>query len=242
MSNRLDRIAMLAGIFVLLASAQFGASLAGAAAALPAALVLSAVATWLWMHFKLPTGSVWVPPVVCAAAVLLSVALVELAFRRDFGEWFAFLLAALGSGMTLAVMKRTSAHCGLCNRNLALQDVVFRCPRCTMTVCDETCWDFEHRRCKLCLQQRVPIMPMQESWWMRVTGPRFHHDRCQLCHGAADQVDLRSCPHCRRAQCRDCWDFNNGECSRCGAALPELPASLTMTVAQTVEESALHSR
>ena len=239
MSNRLDRFAMLAGIAVLLASAQFGASLAGAVAALPAALLLSIAATWLWLHFKLPTGGAWVPPVVCGLAVLLSVVLVEVTFRQDFAEWFAALFAVVGSAATMVVMKRTSAHCGLCNRNLALQDVVFRCPRCTMTVCDETCWDFEHRRCRLCLEQRVPALPTDERWWTRVAGPRFHHDRCQLCHSTADQVDLRSCPKCRRAQCRDCWDFNNAECSRCGAALPDLPASLTMTVAQTVEESVL---
>ena len=233
---------MLAGIFVLLVSVQFGACLAGGVLALPAALVLSVAATWLWQHFELPTGGVWVPPLVCGVAVLLSVLLVELTFRRDFAEWFACLFAALGSGVTLAIMKRASAHCGLCNRNLMLQDVVFRCPRCAMTVCDETCWDFEHRRCKLCLQQRVPALPIDDGWWMRVSGPRTMHDHCQLCHSKADQVDLRNCPKCRRAQCRDCWDFNNAECSRCGAALPDLPASLTMTVAQTVQDSLLYTR
>ncbi len=239
MNQRLERIAMLAGIFVLLGSLQFGASLGGAAAALPAALLLSVIATWLWLHFQLPIGGVWVPPLVCAAAVLLSCTLVELTLRRDFAEWFCFVLAALGSGVTLAVLRRTQAKCGLCNRTLATQDIVFHCPRCGMDVCDETCWSFEYRRCQLCLQQRVPLLPPEDSWWLRVAGPRYRQDRCQICHGTADAVDLRGCPNCRRAQCRDCWDFNNGECARCGAALPELPASLSMTVPQTVVNGAL---
>lgn len=239
MNHRIERIAMLAGVFVLLGSLQFVASLGGAVVALPVALLLGLAATWIWLHFELPIGAVWAPPVVCAAAVLLSGTLVEITFRRDFAEWFAFIPAALGSVVMLAVLRRASARCGLCHRSLASQDVVFTCPRCSMTVCDETCWSFEHRRCQLCLQQRVPLLPPQESWWLRAAGPRFQHDRCQICHGTAAEVDLRSCPHCRRAQCRDCWDFNNGECSRCGAALPDLPASLTATVPQLVTNGSI---
>lgn len=230
---------MLAGVFVLLGSLQFVACLGGAALALPAAFLLSLAATWIWLHFELPIGAIWVPPAVSAAAVLLSVALVEITFRTDFAEWFAFVPAVLGSTLMLVFLVRARARCGLCHRSLASQDVVFTCPRCTMTVCDETCWSFEHRRCQLCLQHRVSLLPPQDSWWLRVAGPRFRHDRCQICHGTADALDLRSCPNCRRAQCRDCWDFNNGECSRCGTALPELPASLTMTVPQMVTNGSI---
>ena len=239
LNSKLERLGLIAAVFILLVSLQFGACLAGAAVCLPVAILLSIAATWLWLHFDLPTGRVWLLPVVCAAAVLVSVVLVELTFRSSFAEWFACLLAGIASLATEWLLLRTRARCGLCNRRLASQDVVFACPRCTMAVCDETCWNFEHRRCQLCLEQRVPVLSHSDAWWLRVTGPRARHDRCQICRGSAAQVDLRGCPHCRRAQCRDCWDFNNGECSRCGTALPDLPASLTMTVARTVEGGSL---
>jgi hypothetical protein len=86
----------------------------------------------------------------------------------------------------------------------------------------------------------VPVLPTGDKWWTKVAGPRSGHGRCQICLGSAEQMDLRICPHCRRPQCRDCWDFSNGECQRCGTALPDLPASLTMTVAQTVENARTH--
>ncbi len=239
MSRGLERSGVLVGVLILLLSLQFGACLGGAGVCLVAALLLSAGATWLWRHFELAAGDAWVPPLVCAGVALLSTALVELTFRSSFAEWFAPLFAAAGSGAAVAVLRRTEARCGLCNRHLATQDVVFTCPRCTMNVCDETCWSFEHRRCQLCLEQRVPLLPMDEGWWMKACGPRAKVDRCQMCRASADQADLRTCSHCRRPQCRDCWDHNNGECSRCGTALPDLPASLTSTVAQTFQDGDL---
>lgn len=232
MNSSLERGAMLAGIFILLLSMQFGACLAGGAVAMAAALVLSVAATWLWRHFNLPAGGVWVQPLTCAVAVLLSVALVEVTLRTDFASWLSPLMAVLGSGVTIAVLRQTEAKCGLCNRSLAMQDVVFTCPRCTQQVCEEVCWQHEYRRCRLCLEQRVSVLPVNEGWWLRAAGPRTKHDRCTVCRGAADQVDLRNCPKCRRPQCRDCWDFRNGECQRCGTALPDLPGSLTMVVTQ----------
>ena len=234
MNRSLERAGLLFGVLILLASLQFGAALAGAAAALVAALLLSAGATWLWVHFELPSGAIWVPPVVCAVLCETVAALLDVTLHPTFFGLFAFLPAALGSGLTLFLLRRSEARCGLCNRSLSASALVFACPRCSMHVCDETCWSFEHGRCQLCLDQRVPLLPMEESWWMRVAGPRSRHDRCQVCRGAADQVDLRLCPHCRRAQCRDCWDFTNGECQRCRTALPDLPASLQHTVASTV--------
>ncbi len=241
MNSRLERNAMLAGIFILLLSAQFGACLAGGPAALAAALVLSVAATWLWQHFQLPAGGAWVQPLTCAAAVLSSAALVEVTLRANFPSWFSPLMAALGSGATVAVLRRTEARCGLCNRSLSMHDVVFTCPRCTQHVCEEVCWQHQFRRCRLCLEQRVSVLPVDEGWWMRAAGPRTKHDRCSVCRGAPQQVDLRNCPKCRRPQCRDCWDFHNGECQRCHAALPHLPASLTMVVTQSAGDSAVRS-
>ena len=234
MSRSLERAALLLGVLVLFASLQFCAGLGGPAVAFFAAALLSAAATWLWLHFDLPRGGVWVPTVVCAALALLLAALLEDTLRPNFFGWFTFLPAAVGSGLTVYLLRRSEARCNLCNRSLSASALVFTCPRCSMHVCDETCWSFEHARCQLCLEQRVHLLPTEESWWMRVAGPRSRHDRCQVCRGAADQVDLRLCPNCRRAQCRECWDFTNGECQRCRTALPELPASLSQTVASTV--------
>lgn len=234
MNRSFERIALLAGVLILLGSIQFGACLAGALAALPAAFLLGIGAILLWSYFDLPSRPVWMPPVLCTATFFLSVLLGEVLFRRDFAEWFSILCGALSSAVTMAVLHRSRARCSLCNRRLATQSLSFQCPRCHMQVCDETCWSFEHRRCTLCLEQRVPILPIQDQWWTRVAGPRSIHGRCQICLGAADQLDLRPCPTCRRPQCRECWDFNNGECQRCGTALPDLPASLTTTVSPDI--------
>ncbi len=232
MNGRLERGMLMTGVLVLAASLQFGAGLLGSAASLLAALLLGAAATFLWLNLELAHRRPWFPVLALTLTSLIAVLIVELTFRPSFATWFSPLLTAGASGATLFVLLRSRARCNLCNRRLGTQAVVFRCPRCSMKVCDETCWRFEHRRCRLCLEQRVPVLPPGESWWTRVTGPRSRHGRCQICLGSAEQLDLRACPHCRRTQCRDCWDFNNGECARCAGVLPELPASLTMAVAQ----------
>lgn len=241
MNRALERYATLAGVLVLLCSAQFGACLAGGGVALPVALLLSAAVTWLWMHFDLPSGRVWLPPLACVCAVMLCATLAEMAFRNDFAEWFSFVPAAIGSSLTIYILLRSRARCALCNRRLATQSLIFQCPRCHMHVCDEFCWSFEHGRCTLCLEQRVPFLPTLEQWWTRVAGPRSIHGRCQICLGSAEKLDLRICPNCRRPQCRDCWDFNNGECQRCGTSLPDLPASLTMIVPHNARHASTYN-
>ena len=236
MKHRLERGAALAGVLILMASLLFGACLLSSVAALTACAFLSLGVAVLWLYLDLPSQRMWVPPLVSSAVTLATVALVELTVRRDFLTWFCVPLAAVCSSGTTAVLVRSRARCALCNRRLGTQSVVFDCPRCSQTVCDATCWNFEHRRCQLCLEQRVPILPVGETWWTSRTGPRSQRGRCQICLGSAEQVDLRACPNCRRMQCRDCWDFNNGECERCRAPLPDLPASLTMTIAKVAEE------
>jgi hypothetical protein len=231
MKSSFERYALLAGLLVLVASLQFVCGIGGALLALPAALVLGVGATLLWFHFDLPASRPWLPPLLLAAVVLLASVVLELGFKPDSAEWLAFVAAGLGSGVAVMLRLRNRARCNLCNCRLASQALRFRCPRCSQQVCEETCWNFEHRRCALCLEQRVPVLPMESAWWTRVAGPRAVQGRCQVCQAAADQADLRACPRCRRPQCRDCWDFRNGECARCGAALPELPASLGEIVA-----------
>ena len=231
MKSSFERFALLAGLLVLVASIQFVCGIGGAAVALPAALLLGIGATLLWFQFDLPAARPWLVPLLLAGVVLLSTAVLEIGFRQNFAQWFAFLAAGMGSGVMVAVLLRNRTRCNLCNRRLASQALVFRCPRCTQQVCEETCWNFEHRRCALCLEQRVPVLPIETSWWSRVAGPRATQGRCQVCLTAADAADLRACPRCRRPQCRNCWDFRNGECARCDTPLPDLPASLGAIVA-----------
>ena len=242
MNGRLERGMRVAGVLILAASLQFVACLFGPVAALIVALLLGAAGTWLWLHFELLHHPVWLPPLALTGSVFFAILTVELAVRPDFASWFAPLLTLTAASVTLGVMHRRRSQCNLCGRVLGTRGVVFHCPRCSMAVCDETCWSFEHRRCNLCLEQRVPILSIQDSWWSRVAGPRSLHGRCQLCLGAAEGLDLRACPHCRRPQCRSCWDFNNGECARCARSLPDLPPALTMAVAEVSEPPQAYTR
>ncbi len=236
MKSNFERSALLAGLLVLTFSLQFGFGVAGAPFALGGALLLGIGITLLWLHFELPSNQIWLPPLLLSSVVLLASIVLELGFRPVTAEWFCALLTALGSGCTVALALSHSKRCNLCNRRLAGSDLTFRCPRCTQPVCEQTCWNFEHRRCQLCLEQRVAILPLESAWWSRGAGPRMAQGRCQVCQSAADQADLRACPKCRRPQCRDCWDFGNGECGRCGTALPDLPANLLNVIGSGLEE------
>ena len=229
------RSGLLGGLLVLTCSVQFGFGLGGGGAALVGAALLGVGMTLLWLHFELESARTWVPPLVLGGAVLLSTLVLELLFKPDFAEWFAPLLAGAGSAATLMTVLRNRKRCNLCSRRLAPQDLTFRCPRCTQQVCEQTCWNFEHRRCELCLEQRVPMLPLENTWWTRVAGPLMTQGKCQVCQAPADAAELQACPRCRRPQCRNCWDFGNGECARCGAALPDLPDALQNVIGSGLE-------
>ncbi len=224
--SSLEQNALVAGLLALTFSLQFGLGVLGAPFALVGALLLGIGVTLLWQYFELPATRPWLPLLLVTSSVFISTLVLELAYRPIFAEWFTAAAALLGSGATLAITLSHSSHCNLCNCRLASRDLTFRCPRCSQQVCEQTCWDFEHRRCRLCLEQRVPILPLETSWWTRVSGPRMAHGRCQVCQTSAEQDDLRACPKCRRPQCHSCWDFLNGECGRCACALPDLPVAL----------------
>ena len=165
MNSRLERNALLAGLLVLTYCVQFGLTLAGASVALPGALLLGIGVALLWLQFELSSTRPWIPVVAIASAVFLSTLTTQIAFRNVFAEWFTFLAAAVGSAGVLFISLRNRARCNLCDRRLASQSVAFRCPRCAQTVCEETCWSFEHRRCTLCLEHRVHLLPLENSWW-----------------------------------------------------------------------------
>ena len=237
MNGRLERSASIVGLLVLTASFHLVASLAGDVGCLLGAAVLATAASLLWLHFDMPHRRPWMVSLLFAATILLSTLLLQLGAGNSFWRWLAPPIAFACSYLSVMLRIRDRARCSLCNRRLKLQAVTFRCPRCSLLVCDERCWDFEHRRCAMCLENRVPVLPIQDSWWNRVAGPRYPHGRCQVCLASAEQADLRPCGKCRRLQCRDCWDFSNGECTRCGAPLSELPVSLREMVAETAGEA-----
>jgi hypothetical protein len=236
MSGKLERSASVVGLLVLIASLHLAISLAGDIASLLGSAVLAVVGTLLWLHFELPHRRSWAVSLLLSSAILASAVVLAFGSGNDFWRWLALPVAFTSSFITLLLLIRDRARCNLCNQRLKLQAVTFRCPRCTMLVCDERCWNFEHRRCAMCLENRVPVLPIQDSWWNRIAGSRSPNGRCQVCLASSEQADLRPCGKCRRLQCRDCWDFRNGECARCDATLAELPVSLREMVAETEGE------
>jgi len=128
------------------------------------------------------------------------------------------------TGMVVLARRSGGRRCSLCNRRLG--EVALDCPRCRMVVCDQGCWVFEHCRCRLCEDNRVPVLPPDGRWWDQRFGLRMRQGRCLLCLAEAADADLRACGHCGRAQCRPCWDAGNGQCSRCKWIVEGLPEAL----------------
>lgn len=189
-------------------------------------VILAAVAPFLARIFYLQLKRWWSLPLFLAisSAVAISIAY----FIHPFPWWLGSTpaLAFVTSTGAGALARMTQNRCGLCHKRLGPHEVTFTCPRCELVVCDENCWSFEHRRCRLCEENGVPILPSMSQWWDRQLGPRATQGRCQVCMASPEKADLRICSHCRRPQCRECWDQTNGECGRCGWTLPELPESL----------------
>ncbi len=233
MSTQLERNALFAGLFILCLSVLFGAGLLGDGAALTMAVMLGVGGTLLWSHFAMLLRPLWALPVLLGLLAAFASLLVNAGIHPAPLQWFSAPLTLLASAATVFVQNLNGKRCGLCNRRIGRAEVTFTCPRCALVVCDDSCWSYEFRRCAMCLENRVPALPMQRSWWDRLLGPQSAQGRCQICMASAESADLRACGKCRRAQCRDCWDYNNGECSRCGWVIPDLPATLRMVVANT---------
>ena len=204
--------------------AQFFAAIAGLWSGILTALLLPPAMFGLARFFEVQ-AAVWAPPL----ASLLGVSLAFTTTRGDVLLWACPVLA-LALAEIIAWLRRRDAHrCELCNRRLA-GGIAFKCPRCALLVCEARCWDFERLRCRLCVQNHVPALPVDGRWWEQNFGAQARHGRCQLCQAAADEADLRNCPKCGRPQCRECWDDANGVCSRCRWLLPALPDALKQFV------------
>jgi hypothetical protein len=189
-------------------------------------VVIAALAVPLLTFFKVEWGSQWAEVLIPSLSSVAATTLVFLAKRDSpLHVWLAPLVAIVASLLIGGVRNLQSKRCALCERRLRTA-VAFCCPRCGLLVCDQ-CWIFERSRCRLCEKNEVPIFPEDARWWDKEFGPRSSHGRCGICMAPAHEVDLRSCRRCGRPQCRTCWDlFANGQCSRCGWTVSDMPESL----------------
>lgn len=222
---RAKTIPTLAASLFLMVVLELISGLANSWAALICAALLAPLGLGIFRFFELETPSLWIPLSIPCGASAIGVAIVYLAVRNDPILLLAPLAAAAVAGAIEMIRRMSSRRCQLCNRRIG-GGLAFPCPRCGLVVCEQQCWSFEHCRCHLCEQNRVPVFTPDGRWWDRELGPRSPYGRCQLCLASAEEVDLRVCRKCGRAQCRECWDFSNGQCSRCQWTIEDLPESL----------------
>ena len=231
-------LAILAAPTLGLVFLQLVAGITAPVAGVLCGVVISLIAFGLFRFFEIEFSNAWVPALLPAAMSLLGIIIL---FASRSGSplylWFAPLLAGLTSGAITVIRNMDARRCALCNRRLG-GDVAFTCPRCGLLVCENKCWDFERSRCRLCEENRVPILPAEGRWWDRHFGARSPLGRCQVCASSAQDADLRVCAKCGRPQCRSCWDYTNGQCSRCQWVVADLPAPLREYVVAPTDDSA----
>lgn len=219
------------GLLALAFSIFFIASLAGLLILAVVILLASIVAPFVTQRFDWKRQMWWVLPLSLSATLLLALGVLASIRVVSIPFWCMSIALFAIASMTSLAIRVTRRRCKLCNQRLGPHAITFNCPRCGLEVCDESCWKFEHRRCRMCEENHVPALPAQSQWWDRQLGLRVSNGRCQICMASPEQADLRNCGHCRRPQCRDCWDQANGECSRCGWTMPDLPQPLKSVAA-----------
>jgi hypothetical protein len=215
---------LLAGIF-LMTVLQLLVALMSVWAAVACWVLLVPLTLAVYHFFDVEIANKWVEIGTPALASVMGVTIAYFAAGPDAELWLAPPAAAAVAGLVVLFRNTRSRRCGLCNCRLG-RAVAFNCPRCGLLVCEQNCWSFEHCRCRLCDQNRVPIFTPDGRWWDKQFGPRSSYGRCQLCLTAGDATDLRVCGKCGRPQCRECWDFSNGQCSRCQWTVADLPEAL----------------
>ena len=215
---------LAASLFVMTLIAFF-AGLGGVWIALGVSLLLPLVIFGLLKFFEVETGGGWVIGTVVLSSLLGIGGATAAARSVDPLIWAGPVIGGLETALILWWRTRGSQRCGLCNSRIA-GEVSFTCPRCGLIVCERSCWDFEKLRCRLCVQNRVPVFPPDGRWWNQNFGAATPYGRCSLCQTGAESTELRNCPNCGRPQCRDCWDDANGTCSRCRWRLAALPERL----------------
>ena len=222
----LRAIAILIACGFLLALMQLLGALVHPALAVGCGVAIGLGMLGLFRFFEIDFDPWWKPLLVSTVSSLLGILIALL--NPKTASWtlgFAPAAAFATAGVIILSRRGAARRCALCNRRLG-SDLAFDCPRCGLLVCDQRCWNFNHCRCRLCEQNRVPIFSPDGRWWDKQLGPRVGFGRCQLCATGAEGVDLRACAKCGRPQCRPCWDYANGQCSRCGWTLGDLPSTL----------------
>lgn len=219
------KVAAVSTCAFLLALLQLVASLTNFAVGAVGGAAIGFCSAWLLNFFDIELSSAWMG--VALPTLSSSAGVAAIFFPRGAKDallWVAPLLALVVSAGVVGLRQVRSKRCALCERRLR-GGVAFECPRCCLVVCD-SCWVFERIRCRLCYQNHVPILPPDARWWDKRFGPRTTQGRCQVCMATAQEVDLRPCGKCGRPQCRDCWDNENGQCSRCKWIVDDLPLRL----------------
>ena len=67
----------------------------------------------------------------------------------------------------------------LCSRRIG-SALAFQCPRCGLLVCESRCWASEFLRCRLCVQNEVPIFPPEGRWWDKQFGAAVFTERASI--------------------------------------------------------------
>ncbi len=230
----------LVALGILAATAQLVAARWGVIADLAGGCFCGVILLAGMRVLALETKRLYMPPIVAAAASLLGLALAETGSGVVYppAVWTAPVFAALLSGAPALGIVTRGARCQHCRARLR-HLLSFSCPRCHLIAC-ENCWQFERDRCSLCDTNHVPLFPLDFSWWQEHFGSQVQIGRCVLCLRAPDwSVAHWACGSCGHGQCRSCWDDSNGQCSRCGWNIPDLPATVNEHVAVETSPSKL---
>jgi len=226
-------IALSVGTAFVLAILQLLIAFVSPIAAVAGGLAVGLACFGILAFLDIELESIWTPVLLSFVASLTGVAVFYFSAEGDpWIIWLAPALAAVASGMVVAVRNMGKRRCELCNRRVSSNAVLFLCPRCGLQVSDHgECWAHAELRCRLCIENQVPVLPPDRRWWDRQLGMRVSQGRCQVTMESADAVDLRSCPHCGRLQSTFAWDMKNGQCARCGWTIEDLPERLRPYVA-----------
>lgn len=237
---KLGRMAVLTTSCFLLALVQFVAALSSPPVALGGAVAAGLLAPIMLKFFQVEVKAAGI--MLLATGGSLAGIAPSVLGRPGTASivGFAPILALATGGILLLSGRKSRRRCALCNRRLG-SGVWFQCPRCGLSVCDQECWDFDNIRCRLCQQNRVPILSSDTRWWNTQLGPRVAQGRCQLCLSSYAEADLRACRKCSRPQCRACWDVANGQCGHCQWLISDLPPQLRAYLVPQVASSGAHS-
>ena len=230
--TRLRTYVLLTALGVFAAVVQLVATRWGLVGDLAGGLLCGVILLGGMRAFAFDVEQIYLAPVVAAAASLLGLAFEKAGSEVIYSSaaWAAPLLAGLLSGAPALGISMRGARCQLCHTRLR-RLLSFSCPRCHLVAC-ENCWHFERGRCSLCETNQVALFPLDFSWWQENFGSQVHGGRCALCLRLADwDVAHWPCKGCGHGQCRACWDDNNGQCSRCGWTIPDLPSDVREYVA-----------